>query len=68
MNWPEGLLRISLSIKVIGVLGGMAIIIGGLLNSSYIYDRLEFATGGFGFAIVFYGVGWILDGFAGPKK
>jgi hypothetical protein len=68
MNWQEGLLRIALSIKVIGVLGGMAIIIGGLINNSGIYDRLGFAAGGFGFAIVFYGVGWILDGFARPNK
>ena len=68
MNWREGLLRIAISIKVIGVLGGMAIIIGGFIHNSGISERLGFAAGGFGFAIVFYGVGWILDGFARPKK
>ena len=68
MNWQEGLLRIALSIKVIGVLGGMAIVIGNFMNNSDIYERLGFAAGGFGFAIVFYGVGWIIDGFARPKK
>lgn len=67
MNWREGLLRIALSIKAIGVLGGLIIIIGGLFSCEYLKQRIGCSAGGMGFAIVFYGLGWILDGFARPN-
>jgi uncharacterized membrane protein len=68
MNWKQGLSRISLSIKVIGALVGITIIIVGLVAYDHVSERLGASAFGLGFATIFYGVGWILDGFTRPNE
>lgn len=68
MNWKQGLSRISLSIKVIGALFGITIIIFGLAECDYVSERLSTSAGGIGVAAIFYGVGWIIDGFTRPNE
>ena len=68
MNWKQGLSRISLSIKVIGALVGITFIIVGLVAYDHVSERLGASAGGLGVAAIFYGVGWILDGFTRPNE
>jgi hypothetical protein len=53
---------------VIGVLGGIAIIIGRFVNRNYPGERIGCSAGGLGFTILFYGIGWIPEGFIGLSK